>query len=45
MPFPRPRQEMVALIGDSRQALRGPVRRDHLAGRIGASLGYRGPQG
>lgn len=26
-------------------ALRGPVRRDHLAGRIGASLGYRGPQG
>jgi hypothetical protein len=26
-------------------AMRGPVRRDHLAGRIGASLGYRGPQG
>ena len=26
-------------------ALRGPVRRDHLAGRIEASLGYRGPQG
>lgn len=26
-------------------ALRRPVRRDHLAGRIGASLGCRGPQG
>ncbi|MGW3957711.1 toxin-antitoxin system, toxin component [Streptomyces sp. NPDC004752] len=26
-------------------ALRGPVQRDHLAGRIEASLGYRGPQG
>ncbi|MEU1042784.1 toxin-antitoxin system, toxin component [Streptomyces sp. NPDC005551] len=25
--------------------LRGPVRRDDLAGRIEASLGYRGPQG
>lgn len=25
--------------------LRGPVRRDRLAGRIEASLGYRGPQG
>ncbi|MDH6213051.1 hypothetical protein M2283_000330 [Streptomyces pseudovenezuelae] len=25
--------------------LRGPVQRDHLAGRIGASLGYLGPQG
>lgn len=25
-------------------SLRGPVRRDHLAGRIGASLGYLGPQ-
>ena len=24
---------------------RGPVRRDGLAGRIEASLGYRGPQG
>ncbi len=24
-------------------SLRGPVRRDHLAGRIGASLGYLGP--
>ncbi|SMQ20344.1 hypothetical protein SAMN06272771_6705 [Streptomyces sp. Ag82_O1-12] len=24
---------------------RGPVQRDHLAGRIEASLGYRGPQG
>ena len=26
-------------------ALRGPVQRDHLAGRIEASLGYLGPQG
>ncbi|MFF0227201.1 toxin-antitoxin system, toxin component [Streptomyces sp. NPDC004629] len=26
-------------------ALRGPAQRDHLAGRIEASLGYRGPQG
>ncbi|GAA3177601.1 hypothetical protein GCM10010451_28240 [Streptomyces virens] len=26
-------------------SLRGPVQRDHLAGRIGASLGYLGPQG
>ncbi|MBA2810338.1 toxin-antitoxin system, toxin component [Streptomyces sp. KM273126] len=26
-------------------ALRGPVQRDRLAGRIEASLGYRGPQG
>ncbi|TPQ23270.1 toxin-antitoxin system, toxin component [Streptomyces sporangiiformans] len=26
-------------------ALRGPVRRDGVAGRIGASLGYRGPRG
>jgi len=26
-------------------SLRGPVRRDGLAGRIEASLGYRGPQG
>ncbi|MEW2401324.1 toxin-antitoxin system, toxin component [Streptomyces sp. NPDC046862] len=26
-------------------ALRGPVQRDQLAGRIEASLGYRGPQG
>lgn len=26
-------------------SLRGPVQRDHLAGRIEASLGYRGPQG
>ncbi len=26
-------------------AMRGPVRRDMLAGRIEASLGYRGPQG
>lgn len=25
-------------------SLRGPVQRDHLAGRIGASLGYLGPQ-
>ncbi|MBT3154307.1 toxin-antitoxin system, toxin component [Streptomyces sp. CHD11] len=25
-------------------ALRGPVQRDHLAGRIGASLGYLGPR-
>lgn len=25
-------------------ALRGPVQKDHLAGRIEASLGYRGPQ-
>jgi hypothetical protein len=24
--------------------MRGPVRRDDLAGRIEASLGYRGPQ-
>ncbi|GGZ38826.1 toxin-antitoxin system, toxin component [Streptomyces poonensis] len=26
-------------------ALRGPVQRDHLAGRIETSLGYHGPQG
>ncbi|GGV82222.1 hypothetical protein GCM10010294_56920 [Streptomyces griseoloalbus] len=26
-------------------SLRGPVQRDHLAGRIGASLGYLGPRG
>jgi hypothetical protein len=26
-------------------SLRGPVKRDDLAGRIEASLGYRGPQG
>ncbi|GAA3837721.1 toxin-antitoxin system, toxin component [Streptomyces phyllanthi] len=26
-------------------SLRGPVQRDHVAGRIEASLGYRGPQG
>jgi hypothetical protein len=26
-------------------AIRGPVRRDGLAGRIEASLGYRGPRG
>lgn len=26
-------------------SLRGPVQKDHLAGRIEASLGYRGPQG
>jgi len=25
--------------------MRGPVRRDGLAGRIEASLGYRGPRG
>ncbi|GGV52599.1 hypothetical protein GCM10010293_65100 [Streptomyces griseoflavus] len=28
----------------SGSALRGPVQRDHLAGRIGASLGYLGPR-